>query len=143
MKCGVDEVMGRFIRPKAAAVLLLLLLMLTAGGALPAGAAQAVTVSASWKDSFLVTNVEERGSNSFLEEGSSWKKRALLQQGAAGSKVLPVCEINLSYRVAEVDTETFNSIITIINNREVSMQACCACEHALACKIRSPSSLAK
>jgi hypothetical protein len=140
MRCGVDEVMGRFIRPKVAAVLLLLVLT---AGALLAEAAQAVTVSPSWQDSFLVSNVEGRGSNSFWEEGSSWKKRALLQQGAAGSKVLPVCEINLSYRVAEVDTETFNSIITITNNREVSMQTCCVCECALACEIRSPSSLAE
>ncbi len=35
------------------------------------------------------------------------------------SQQLPICELNLGYRVVDVGTANFTSIVTLTNNREV------------------------
>lgn len=48
--------------------------------------------------------------------------RALLQspQSRRAAIPLPVCEVNIGYSVTSVNEDTFNSYVTITNNREVS-----------------------
>lgn len=66
------------------------------------------------------------------EQVEVMRRRALLQQQAEGGggggaastssspPRLPVCELNLGYRVVDLTAANFSSIVTLTNNREVS-----------------------
>lgn len=61
------------------------------------------------------------------QQVESMRRRALLQQlaggGGGGAAVpqLPVCELQLSYRVVDLTAANFSSVATITNNRELDL----------------------